>query len=89
MYYNYFEKSCQCRYIISMYNEENILIQLGRNIKAERVRKGFTQEMFAELYGCDKDYISKIECGKQNLSIKKIIKIANCLDCSLDFILKF
>lgn len=72
-----------------MYSDNDILRQLGRNIKAERIRIGLTQEKFAELYGCDKDYISKIECGKQNLSMKKIVKIANCLRCDLEILLKF
>ena len=72
-----------------MYSDNDVLRQLGRNIKAERIKRGMTQEKFAELYGCDKDYISKIECGKQNLSIKKIVKIANCLQCTLEILLKF
>lgn len=72
-----------------MYNEDNILKQLGRNIKAERIIKGLSQEELAEAYGCERDYISKIECGKQNLSIKKIVKIANILECKMVALLKF
>ena len=72
-----------------MYKEEDILKQLGRNIKAERIKKGYTQEKFDELYGYDRDYIIKVECGMQNLSFKKIIKIANCLNCKLEIILAF
>ena len=89
MYYKYLEKFCQGRYHIRMYKEDIVLKQLGRNIKAERIKKGYTQEKFAELYCCDRDYISKVECGRQNLSIKKIIKIANCLNCRLEVLLSF
>ena len=31
-----------------MYKDNDLLKQLGLNIKAERVRKGYTQEFFAE-----------------------------------------
>ena len=72
-----------------MYECDEVIKQLGRNIKAERIRKGLTQEKLAELYGCDRDYISKIECGKQNISIKIITKITNILGSSLNDIFKF
>lgn len=42
------EKFCQVCILICMYNETEILKQFGRNIKAERIRKGYTQESFAE-----------------------------------------
>lgn len=32
---------------VSMYNETKILKQFGRNVKAERIRKGYTQETLA------------------------------------------
>lgn len=31
-----------------MYNEQDILKQFGRNVKAERVRQGYSQEALAE-----------------------------------------
>lgn len=34
---------------------------IGRNIKAERLRKDFTQEKFAELIDMSLSYVSKID----------------------------
>jgi transcriptional regulator with XRE-family HTH domain len=71
-----------------MYNAEEIIKQIGRNIKAERIRKGLSQEQLAEIFNCDRDHISKIECGTQNMSLKKIVKITNCLQVDIRDILR-
>ena len=44
-----------------MIDGKNLLEQLGRNIKAERVRCGYTQESFAEKLGVTREYLSRIE----------------------------
>ena len=60
-----------------MYKGRDLLIQLGRNIKAERIKKGYSQEFFAEKIGVSREYISRIERGKENMSILKIIEYGN------------
>lgn len=72
-----------------MYNEIEILIQLGRNVKAERTRKGYSQEIFAEKLGVNREYVSRIERGIQNLSVKKIVVLANILDININDLLRF
>lgn len=72
-----------------MYNENEILKQFGRNVKAERIRKGFTQETFAELMGVNREYISKIERGTANMSLKKITVLTNFIGADINDILKF
>ena len=72
-----------------MYNQSEILKQFGRNIKAERIRKGYTQEEFAEKTGLGREYISKIERGLANMSLNKIVNLANFLDADLEDILRF
>ncbi len=72
-----------------MYKNEELLKQLGRNIKAERVRKGYTQEYFAEKAGFSREYISRIERGQENLSILKILNLANLLDTDIKSLLMF
>lgn len=89
--YNYIaqEKICQICILICMYKETEILKQLGRNIKAERVRKGYTQESFAEKMDVNREYISKIERGLENMSLKKIVSLTNFLEADLKDILRF
>ncbi len=72
-----------------MYDAAKILKQFGRNVKAERVRKGYTQETFAEKMDVNSEYISKIERGLANMSLKKIVNLANFLEADLKDILRF
>ena len=72
-----------------MYNNESLLKQLGRNIKAERVRKGYTQESFAEKIGVSREYISRIERGQENMSILKILSFSTALDTNIQNLLVF
>ena len=72
-----------------MYNDKELLKQLGRNIKAERVRKGYTQEFFAEKLGVTREYVSRIERGQENMSILKILNLSNCLETEITNLLRF
>ncbi len=72
-----------------MYNGTEILKQFGRNVKAERIRKGLTQEALAEKIGVNREYISKIERGTANMSLKKIVSLTNFIGADIKDILKF
>lgn len=72
-----------------MYNETKILKQFGRNVKAERIRKGYTQETLAGKMNVNREYISKIERGVQNMSLKKIASLANYIEADLNDLLRF
>ena len=72
-----------------MYNFTEILKQFGRNVKAERVRKGLSQETLAEKTSVNREYISRIERGLQNMSLLKITELANYLNADIHDLLKF
>ncbi len=72
-----------------MYNEKEILKQFGRNVKAERVRLGYSQENLAEKMGVNREYISRIERGIQNMSLLKITVLANYLETNIQNLLRF
>lgn len=72
-----------------MYNEKELLKQFGRNVKAERVRLGYSQENLAEKMGVNREYISRIERGIQNMSLLKITALANYLETNLNNLLRF
>jgi len=72
-----------------MIDENKILKQLGLNIKAERVRKGLTQENLAEIMDVSREYISTIERGLENMSMRKIVQMANRLGVEIHDLLKF
>lgn len=52
---------------------------IGKNIQKERQKQGLTQETFAEKMSVSWSYVSKIESGVINLSLGKILEIANYL----------
>lgn len=64
-------------------NEEEIIKKIAFNIKVERMRKNLTQFQLAEMVDVHEKYIGKVESGKQNLTIKTLIKLADALDVNL------
>ena len=64
-----------------------ILKKIGLNFRIERTKKYLSQEKFAELANVHTNYIGKIERGEQNLTIKKIVALANALNVCVEEIL--
>lgn len=60
---------------------------LGVNIKAMREKRGFTQEQFAEKIGVNRVNLAYFESGKKVPSLAVAERIADELDCSLDWLL--
>ena len=56
---------------------------LGKKIKSKRQKEGISQEVLAFESGLHRTYISDIERGARNVSIKNIEKIAKALHLSL------
>ena len=61
----------------------DIKVKIGQRIRAIRETKNQSQKDLA--YGADLDrtYIASVECGKRNISIVNIEKIADALGVSL------
>lgn len=60
-------------------DDTEVLKKFGLNLKIERTRKGVTQEELAEMIDVHEKYISKIETGKQNVTIKTLNKLSRAL----------
>ena len=58
--------------------------KLGRNIKAERVRKDITQERFAEMVDISLSHASKIEQGLTSPTAFVLYKMAKVLDIQME-----
>lgn len=59
--------------------------RIGKKIKSRRESMGITQEMVANYLDVNPSHISNIECGHAKPSLSAIFKIANFLQCSVDF----
>lgn len=57
--------------------------QFGGKVRKERGRLNLSQEQLAFKTGLDRTYISGIERGRRNPSLKNIGKIADALSISL------
>ncbi|MCX7995998.1 MAG: helix-turn-helix transcriptional regulator [candidate division WOR-3 bacterium] len=53
--------------------------KVGKKVKEIRKQKGFSQEELAFRSGLHRTYISDIERGNRNVSVKNIEKIARAL----------
>lgn len=61
---------------------------LSKRIRFLRVRKGMTQEQLASAMGLkNRDSISKIELGKQDISTQQISLLADVFDVSVPYLL--
>jgi len=56
------------------------LVTIGDNIRTYRKKKQFTQKELGELIGISNTYLSDMEIGRTNPSIKTLKKIAKGLD---------
>lgn len=60
---------------------------LGNRIKEVRQSKNLTQEVLAELVGCNTSHISNIENNHTKVSLNVLLTIANNLDTTVDYLL--
>lgn len=67
----------------------DIKLLVGKRVKELRNKLGVSQEEFADMAGLDRTYITSVECGKRNISIVNIEKIAKALNVSLSEFFKF
>lgn len=61
----------------------NLLLLIGKRIQTIREKRGITQEQLEEKAGVNAKYISAVERGQKNVTIKTLEKIAQGLDVEL------
>ncbi|MBN8694592.1 MAG: helix-turn-helix transcriptional regulator [Bacteroidetes bacterium] len=57
---------------------------IGYRIKAKRIEMGLTQQELAAKLLVDRQYISKLEGGKINMSLDYLDKVLTELNCTVD-----
>lgn len=61
-------------------------VEIGKRIKIKRKDMNLTQEKLSEIIDVSPSYVSEIERGNSIASLATICKLANTLNCSLDYI---
>jgi transcriptional regulator with XRE-family HTH domain len=62
-------------------------VEIGKQIKIERIRQDITQEQLAEMCKISVSHVSSIECGRTKLGLTVLVQIASALKMSTDVIL--
>lgn len=67
---------------------EDPCVIFGSNLRSIRESKGISQEELAELADLDRTYVSGVERGKRNISLRNIYKLASALNLPAHKLLK-
>lgn len=70
-------------------NRTELLKRFGKNVKIERIKKDLTQEQLAEIMNVSQNYIASIECGKANMSLVKVMELADSLNVEMHKLICF
>ena len=54
----------------------DLLMAVGRNLRAYRLERGLSQEAFAEVLGVHRTYMGGVERGERNLTLKSVERMA-------------
>jgi len=49
---------------------------ISSNVKALRIRNKLSQERFAEIIGCSREYVSRLENNREKISLALLLKIS-------------
>jgi len=66
-----------------MARREDIRVQFGNRLRALRKERGVSQEDLAALAGLDRTYVSGIERGVRNVSLRNIALLSKALGVPL------
>jgi len=68
---------------------KDILKKFGDRVREERLKKGYSQEAFADIIGVHRTYVGMIERAEKNITLKNIEKFSKALDISISKLLEF
>jgi len=66
---------------------QDILLALGQRIRELRLKRGYSQEAFADICGVHRTFMGTIERGESNLSFSNLVKVSKALGITLSQLL--
>jgi ribosome-binding protein aMBF1 (putative translation factor) len=83
-----YTRSVYRRWTIALLYSQNshvqqLLLKLGKRVRALRLDRGWTQEELAHRSGLNRSYMSEVERGRSDVSLSTLQKIARPLGISL------
>jgi len=67
------------------YIVEGVLIDVTEQIIEQLEKKKLTRTQLAQKLNCSNPYVTKLLNGSENLTLKKLVQIAQVLECTIDF----
>ncbi len=61
---------------------DQVVREIGRRIAELRAEKGWSQARFAEVLGIALQNLQRMEQGRQNFTVRTLVKVARKLDCA-------
>lgn len=58
-----------------------LAVAIGKNIREKRQANGLSQDRFALVAGIDRSYMGRIERGEVSITLEKLYRIAEALQC--------
>ena len=68
---------------------KEVLVRLGKQIRAERLKKDYSQETLGFKAGVHRNYVGLLEKGSQNVTITTAHRIAKALKMKLKDLIDF
>lgn len=65
-----------------------LLQAIGGRLQQTRRERGLSQAAIARMAGLDRAYLSSIEHGKQNITVKALLRLAASLGTSLESLMR-
>ncbi|MGZ4324358.1 MAG: helix-turn-helix domain-containing protein [Solirubrobacteraceae bacterium] len=73
---------------MGMEEPDDVLRQVGRNIRAERARSELTQETLAHMAGIGVAQLARMERGQTDSGLTKYVRVARALEVGLELLLR-
>ncbi len=74
-------------YIYSMKVPKDLLVNIGKNVRFYRTRKGLSQKDIAEIIGIAPTQFNRIELGTTNITAITLYKVSKALNITTDMII--
>lgn len=60
---------------------DDVLLAFGEEVRRRRTKAGMSQERLGFLAELDRTYVSSLERGRRNVSLRNIYRLAKALGC--------